>query len=104
MGPERPKSGSACQGEAPRLTRPFLASKVAKVANFCTLGFGDLAGQKLVSKVANSFGLTQRPYAEMSPKSLLELKMNSPLPRSNSNFLSPRDLRRKMPEFRPPIL
>jgi hypothetical protein len=27
----------------------FVSAKVAKVANFCTLGVGDLAGQKLVS-------------------------------------------------------
>jgi hypothetical protein len=29
-------------------------SKVAKVANFCAYGVGDLAGQNLVSKVATS--------------------------------------------------
>ena len=28
---------------------PFVLAKVAKIANFCTTGFGDLAGQKLVS-------------------------------------------------------
>jgi hypothetical protein len=30
---------------------PFVSTKAAKVANFFTPGFGDLAGQKLVSKV-----------------------------------------------------
>jgi hypothetical protein len=31
------------------LVFPLVFSKVAKVANFCTRGVGDLAGQKLVS-------------------------------------------------------
>jgi hypothetical protein len=63
-------------------------SKVAKVANFCASGFGDLAGQKLVSKVATLWCVIRRLPVELIANSLLPLEMNSTVPHVYPNLPS----------------